>query len=138
MSTTQAPFWDYAILATAAGSALLSIVLYASMVRSDVEFLPALIFLVPGLLVFVGAFALVRRRRHWGVAVLWPVGIVNPLIIVVTFPGIAYVVSTTNVGCWNTCAGICDYAPVFGGVRSAGASMTQSLSAGSTCQNRER
>jgi hypothetical protein len=87
--------WKTSILFGASALALLSILVYAGIAQLAVQnsegwsLLAWLIFLIPGLLVLLGTYAHVAKRRHWGVVLLWTFGIVNALIIVLTFPGVA-------------------------------------------------
>jgi hypothetical protein len=87
--------WKTSILLGASALALLSILVYASVAQLAVQNSEGwslwawLIFLIPGLLVLLGTYAQVAKRRHWGVVLLWTFGIVNVLIIVLTFPGVA-------------------------------------------------
>ena len=87
--------WKTSILTGASILALLSILVYIFMVQAALQnseacgFVAWLIFLIPGLLVLFGTYMHVAQRRHWGVVLLWSLGIVNVLTIVLSFPGIA-------------------------------------------------
>jgi hypothetical protein len=84
------------ILIVAGAVALLSIVVYAYIAQLGISesgfwgSLPLVIFLLPGLLILLGTCAHVAHR-HWGIVMSCAFCIVNEIMIVFTFPGVAYV-----------------------------------------------
>ena len=88
--------WKRSMLATGLAAGLLPILVYASFAQEDIQnnngrgLLPGLLFLTPGLLIAFSTYIHVVKRRHWGIVILWPVGVVTELAIVLSLPGLAY------------------------------------------------